>query len=417
MDELKKLFGEMQTALGDYRAKNDQRIAQLESKAGAADPVTVEGMKKAGDAIAKLEAKQTEIVAALNARANERKSGEPAKELVEHKAAFDAWARRGSRGSALEGRLTEAEAKAIESKAMSVGSNPDGGFLVPVDTSGRLVKKVYETSAMRSVASVQTIGSDKLEGTYDLDEGSASWEDEQGTGATDGSTPQVGKWTIQTHVLKSRVKATQQLLDDAVFDVEAWLADKNANKQERTEAAAFLSGNGVGKPRGILTYPSGTSHKQIEQILSGTSAKLQKADLTDSADFFMRIVYALKAPYLSGSSWGLSREGRLNARLIKNVAGNYVWVDQFNGGAGTQNQPASLFGFPVTIMDDLPAFAANSLSILFGNFREAYQIVDRAGIRVLRDPYTAEPFVKFITSRRVGGDVVNFEAVKIGKLA
>jgi HK97 family phage major capsid protein len=417
MDELKKLFGEMQTALVDYRTKNDQRIAQLESKAGAADPVTVEGMKKAGDAIAKLEAKQTEIVAALNARANERKGDETPKELVEHKAAFQAWARSGGRDEGLAGKLRAAESKAIEAKAMSVGSNPDGGFLVPVDTNGRLVKKVYETSMMRQVCSVQTISSDKLEGTYDLDEGSAAWEDEQGTGATDGATPTVGKWTIQTHVLKSRVRATQQLLDDAVFDVEAWLADKNAGKQERTEAAAFLSGNGVGKPRGILTYPSGTAHKQIEQVLSGTSAKLQKADLSDSADFFLRIIYALKAPYLSGSSWGLSREGRLNARLIKNTQGNYVWVDQFNGGQGTQTQPATLFGFPVTIMDDLPAFAANSLSILFGNFREAYQIVDRAGIRVLRDPYTAEPFVKFITSRRVGGDVVNFEAIKIGKLA
>ncbi len=414
MDELKKLMGEMATTMAEMRTKNDQRFEQIEKK-GVADPITVEGVKKANEAIAKLEEKQAEILTALRRKSAERvddKGNVIAPELIAHKAAFGAWARKGRN---YEGALVEAEAKAIEAKAMSVGSNPDGGFLVPTDTSGRMVSKVYETSEMRRICSVQSISSDKLEGTYDLDEGSAEWEDEQGTGASDGATPTVGKWTIQTHILKSRVRATQQLLEDAVFDVEAWLADKNARKQERKEANAFLLGNGAGKPKGLLMYTAGTTHGTIEQVVSGANGALQAA-VANSGDFFIRLIGALKQPYLAGSMFGLSRQGRMEARLLKNSSGNYIWTDQYNAGPGMQGFTSLLCGYEVAKLDDLPAFATNSLSVVFGNFKEAYQIVDRAGIRVLRDPFTAEPFVKFITSRRVGGAVVNFEAIKIGKL-
>jgi len=293
-----------------------------------------------------------------------------------------------------------------EVKALSVGSDPDGGYLVTPDTSGRMVKRIFETSPMRQYASVQLISTDALEGTSDYDEAGAGWVGEtQARGET--STPQIQVWRIPVHELYAKPRATQKLLDDAAVDVEAWLAAKVADKFARMENAAFVSGDGAGKPRGFLSYPNGTTLPgQIQQIPTGVSGGF--AATPDGADVLISTITSMKEAYRGGAVWAMNRGTQGAVRLLQDNDGKYLWQPSIVAG-----QPSTLLGYGVAGFEDMPAIAANSLSIAFANFSEGYQIVDRMGVRVLRDPFSAKPYVEFYTTKRVGGDVLNFEAIKL----
>ena len=299
-------------------------------------------------------------------------------------------------------------------KAMSVGSDADGGYLVPPDTSGRIVKKIYETSPMRQIASVTTISTDSLEGIEDLGEGSAGWVGETQSRA-DTDTPQIGKWKIEAFEIYSQPKVTQKLLDDASVNVEAWLAEKTGDKIARVENAAFITGNGMGKPRGLTSYAtvadtgSGVAWGSIGHVASGVAGAFPTSN---PADKLFDLVGALKDAYLPGARF-LTRRSLVTAiRKFKDGTGNYLWQPSLVAG-----QPETILGYPLVRYEDIPALADGSLSMWFGNFQQAYQIIDRIGIRILRDPYTDKPYVKFYTTKRTGGGVVNFEAVKAMKFA
>ncbi len=296
--------------------------------------------------------------------------------------------------------------------ALSVGSDADGGFLVHPDLSGRIVKLVFETSPVRQVANVVTIGTDALEGINDLDEAGAGW-----TGETDArnetTSPKIGEYRIPAHELYAEPRATQKMLDDASLDIEAWLAGKVADKLSRLENASFVAGDGVKKPRGFLTYaagtPSASAFNVIEQVVSGANGAFAG---TNPGDALINLVYALKSAYRQNAVFMLRRATLAAVRRLKDGQGNYLWQPDFQ-----QRQGGTLLGFNVVEAEDMPALAANSLSIAFGDFNAGYQIVDRAGIRILRDAYTAKPYVKFYTTKRTGGDVVNFEAIKLMKFS
>jgi HK97 family phage major capsid protein len=296
--------------------------------------------------------------------------------------------------------------------ALSVGSDADGGFLVHPDLSGRIVKLVFETSPVRQVANVVTIGTDALEGINDLDEAGAGW-----TGETDArnetTSPKIGEYRIPAHELYAEPRATQKMLDDASLDIEAWLAGKVADKLSRLENASFFAGDGVKKPRGFLTYaagtPSASAFNVIEQVVSGANGAFAG---TNPGDALINLVYALKSAYRQNAVFMLRRATLAAVRRLKDGQGNYLWQPDFQ-----QRQGGTLLGFNVVEAEDMPALAANSLSIAFGDFNAGYQIVDRAGIRILRDAYTAKPYVKFYTTKRTGGDVVNFEAIKLMKFS
>jgi HK97 family phage major capsid protein len=287
-----------------------------------------------------------------------------------------------------------------ERKALSVNSNPDGGYFVNADMSGRIASRVFETSPMRAVASVQNISTDALEGYFDIDEPGAGWESETAAPA-ETTTPKIGKWRIPTHELRARPKATQKLLEDAEVDVEAWLSRKVADKFARTESTAFVLGDGVNKPRGLLTYAAGTNWGQIEQIASGGVGVI-------TGDALLNLIYAVKEFYRGGSRFIMGRLAQGAIRKLKDTQGAYLWQPGLEMG-----QPSTLLGFPITEFNDMPSIATGALAIGFGNLAESYQIVDRLGISVLRDPYSSKPYVEFYTRKRVGGDVVNFEAVKL----
>jgi len=305
---------------------------------------------------------------------------------------------------------------ADEIKTLSVGSDPDGGYLVTPDTSGAMVKKVYETSEMRQVAAVQVISTDKLEGIEDLGEAGAGYAGESSQGS-DTTTPQVGKWSIPVWIIDTEPKATQSILDDAAVNVEAWLSAKVGDKFGRFENTEFVTG--ATKIRGITSYTtnadsgSGVTWGTIGHVATGTSGAFG-ATVATQADKLIDLMGVLKNAYLPNARWAMARSVITTIRKFKIAATTdaYVWQPGLAVGA-----PETILGYPISRMEDMPALAANSLSIAFGDFRQAYQIVDRIGIRVLRDPFTSKPFVKFYTTKRTGGGVINFEAIKLMKFA
>lgn len=316
-------------------------------------------------------------------------------QLNAYKSAFQTYMRKGDQALSSD-----------EIKALSVGTDPDGGYVVNPDLSGRIVMKVFETSPMRAYASVQVISTDALEGLFDLNEASSGWVGETDT-RTETNTPALGKWRIPTHELYAKPTATQKLLDDAEINMEAWLAGKVAEKFARDEATAFVTGSGVNRPRGFLTYASGTTLPgTIERFDTGVNGAFAAAP--NGGDVLINALYGLKAQYRANATWFMNRATTTLVRKLKDQDGAYLWSPGIAAG-----QPATLLGYPVAAFEDMPSPATDSLSIAVGDMREAYQIVDRIGIRTLRDPFSSKPYVEFYTTKRVGGDVVNFEAIKL----
>lgn len=300
---------------------------------------------------------------------------------------------------------------ADEIKTLSVGSDPDGGYFVTPDVSGRIIKKVYETSPMRQIASTQMIGTDALEGIEDLGEAGAGYAGEH-TQGSDTTTPQVGKWRIPVYWIDTEPKTTQQLLDDASVDVEAWLAGKVADKFARFENAEFVAGS-AGKIRGITSYTTaadsgtGVTWGTIGHVVTGVSSDFAASA---QADKLIDMMGTLKNEYLGNARFLTRRSVITKMRKFKDGDGNYIWQPSLLAGT-----PETILGYPITRAEDMPALASGSLSLAFGDFAAAYQIVDRQGVRVLRDNLTSKPYVKFYTTKRVGGGVLNFEAVKFLK--
>jgi HK97 family phage major capsid protein len=301
-----------------------------------------------------------------------------------------------------------------ERKALQAGSDADGGYMLPHATMGRVIGKVYEQSVMRQIAEVQTISSNDIEGLLDNDEADAGWVSELGT-RSDSDTPQVGKWRIEAHEMYAMPKASQKILDDAATDVEGWLAGKVANKFARVEGTAFWQGTGVGQAKGLAAYTTAATADdtrawgEFEHVKSGANGAFH----TDKFDAIHSLMGALKDQYLTNAQFVMRRSVRTAARKIKEATTDrYMWEPGLQAG-----QPERLMGYPVRVDEYMPALATNSLSLAFGDFKQAYLIVDRMGMRTLRDPFTAKPYVVFYTTKRTGGGAQNTEAVKFIKFA
>ena len=246
----------------------------------------------------------------------------------------------------------------------------------------------------------------------------AAWVDET-TARAETTSPELGKITIDLHELCSYPKLTQKLIDVAEIDVVQWLGSKVAEAFGAAESAAFHSGNGVGRPRGFLSYTASSNGDatrtwgEIQYVPTGASGAFATASTSvNSADSLIDVISALKAQYRTGARWLMSRSTAGVVRKLKDADGRHVWVDSLIGG-----QPTLLLGYPVDISEDMPVIGANSYSIAFANWQKAYTIVRRAGVRFLVDPYSAPPYVKFHSYERVGAGVNNFEAIKLLKFA
>lgn len=441
--EIEDLLKKQGEAFDAFKKSHDEQINELKKK-GSEDAVLVERLGKIENSLdAAVEAKAA-IEAAIKAEKKEREelelklgrmnltghSAESAKREVEIKSFNDGLAAlaksRGRPFVALDGKgyddykaaqdhyLREGKENltAEEVKTLSVGSDPDGGYYVTPDLGGRIVKKVYETSPVRQNASVQTIGTDALEGIEDLGEAGAGYAGEQAQGS-DSTTPQIGKWRIPVFWIDTEPKATQQLLDDANVDVEAWLGNKVGDKFSRFENAEFVTG-AANKIRGfMLGYTqtadsgSGVTWGEIGFASTGTSADFPASN---PGDKLFDVMGLLKNAYLPNAKWFTRRSVITKIRKFKVGTGDYLWQPSFVAGT-----PETIAGHPVVRMEDISALGASSYSLAFGDLAQAYQIVDRQGIRVLRDPFTSKPFIKFYTTKRTGGGVVNFEAIKLLK--
>ena len=379
-----------------FKQVNDNRLRDIERK-GHSDPMYEEHLNNISLAMDNYKQRLDQIETAysrptLGVEVEEYKSHE---KYSEYSKAFRNYLRKGM----------DAGLEALQTKSLSVGSDPDGGYLVTPTMSSRIVQAIFETSPMRQICAIETISTDALDLIDDHTSLTAGWTAETTVISTDTATPTIAKRNIPTHELYAQPKATQKLVDDAAIDVEGWLAGKIADIFGRTQNSAFVSGNGVGQPRGILTYASGTSWGQIQQVNSGTSGQV-------TADSLITLFYSLKDAYMRRANFLMNRSTIQQVRLLKATTNQYIWQPSLVAGS-----PDTLLGVPVYMAADMPVAAAGSLSVAVGDFQSAYQIVDRQGISILRDPFTEKPFIKFYATARVGGDVVNYDALKLMKLS
>lgn len=423
-DEQSKAFEALKTTVSDLEKqakKGDEDIvtkAQFEKISDALDKVADE-IKSAGKRADDIEKKlNRQALAGDKASDIETKAAKAFGDQVGTEVSVEDLRSYKSALYGVNGPLRNLQPKNADLKALSVGSDPDGGYLVTPDTTGRIVQRIYETSPMRQVASAVSIGTDAIEGINDLDQNGFAWVGESG-GRTESTTAQLGKYSIQVHEAVSWVTATQKVLEDARLDLEAWLATKSADRIARGENSAFVLGDGQSKPRGFTNYPTAATVDAsrpwgtIEHVNTGANGAFRtRSGDVNPVDDLMNVVYALKAPFRTNAVWMTSRLVLREARKLKDGQGNFIWQP-----AATAGQPSALLGFPIVEAEDMPALGTGSLSMAFGDFREGYQIVDRIGLSVLRDPYTQYPFVAFKFRKRVGGGVVNFEAIKFLRFA
>ncbi len=289
-------------------------------------------------------------------------------------------------------------------KALTVGIDPDGGYTVTPVMSNRIIKRLFEMDPIRQLAAVESITTGAIEFMVDFDEAGWGWEGETETGA-ETATPQLYKKRIPVHVMYAKPKASQTLLEDSGINIENWLADKVSSRFGRGEGAAFVTGNGVGKPRGFLTYGNGVNYGQIQRTNMKAAAAL-------TADGFIAVKYSLIEQYLNRGTWLMNRSTVADTMYLKDGAGRYIWKPGFQ-----EDAQATILGLPVRMSTSMPAVAAGILAVAIADWTEAYMIVDRLGVTIQRDPFTAKPMIEFYTRKRVGGDVVNYQAIKLGNIA
>ena len=394
IQEMTERMHSLGNAWEQFKQVNDARLGELERK-GYADPLYGEHLQKISDALDNHK-RRIDTIETAHARPGVAMDGMSAMPS-EYKAAFDNYLRKGM----------DAGLEQLQLKALSAGTDANGGYLVPSEMGATIVRIINESSPLRQLASVESISSDSLDLIEDTTDIGASWGDETtDRSSVDSTTPTIGRNTIDTFEMFTQPKATQKLIDDAAIDIEQWIAEKVADKFARLEATAFISGNGTTAPKGILTYAAGTSFGQVQQVNSGTDGAV-------TADGLINLYYALKDEYAKRATFLMHRTTAQAVRLLKESTTNqYLWQPGLTAGT-----PDTLLGVPVVLAADMPIADEDALSVALGDFKRAYMIVDRVGIRTLRDPYTAKPFVKFYTTKRVGGKVVNTEALKLLKLA
>ena len=316
---------------------------------------------------------------------------------VPHQKAFNAYLRSGD-DDGLRGL-------AIEEKALSVAG--DGGFLAAPQVAQTVQNSLFSTTSLRRLANVVTIEGSVYEVLVEKGDTGAGWATEAASVETGNS--QLDRIAIPVHELSAMPKASQRLLDDAAFDVEGWLAERIADRFSRAEANAFLRGDGVDKPRGILSYPTAAdataTGAQIGFVTTGLSGNFAA---TAPMDCLIDLIYALGAEYRNNASFLINSKTAARVRKMKDADGRFLWTDALSVG-----QVPQLLGYPVMISEDMPDIATSSFSIAFGDFRAAYTIVERPDLRVLRDPFSAKPHVLFYATKRVGGGVTDFRAVKL----
>lgn len=384
------MFSEFMTAFEEFKRTNDGRLKELE-KRGQTDALTEEKLARLNQALDGAKAAMERL--SLEKARPALEAGRP--DLGdEYKDAFSAYVKRG------------------EEKALSIGSNPDGGYLVPAETESEITRRLTAVSPIRAIASVRNVSSTVYKKPVTLTGPAVGWV------AETASRPQTTSQTIDlldfpTAELYAMPAATSAFLDDAAVDVGQWIADEVNAAFAEQETAAFVNGNGTNKPKGFLTEvqvaEGSWAWEKLGYIATGVSGAWPAGD---ASDVLIDLVYALKAGYRQNASWVMNRKTQAAVRKLKDADGNYLWSPGASAGA-----KATLLGFGLVEAEDMPDVGAAATPIAFGDFRRGYLVVDRTGVNVLRDPYSAKPYVLFYTTKRVGGGVQDYDAIKLLKFS
>jgi len=396
--DVAECFEEFMEAFEAFKETNDERLEQVETRVSA-DVVTVEKMNRINKAIDEQKSRMDSLILKGKRPAFGSVMSNSSAD-IEHKQAFNAYVRGGD----------ENGLRQHERKALSYSSDPDGGFLVPEETATEIGRRLALGSPIRSISGIQTVSSAVYKKPFAVTGPQTGWASEtQVRPETD--SPTLAELSFPTMELYAMPAATSSLLEDAAIDIDAWIASEVETAFAEQESAAFINGDGVNQPRGFLTHTSvdeaSWSWGNLGYIATGTDGAFAASD---ASDVLVDTIYALKAGHRQNANWVMNRKTQAEVRKLKDADGNYLW--QAPAAAGQQ---ASLMGFGVVEAEDMPDIATDSTSIAFGDFNRGYLIVDRAGVRILRDPYSAKPYVLFYTTKRVGGGVQDFDAIKLVK--
>ncbi len=386
------------TAFEAFKETNDERLGQIECRM-VSDVVTSEKLERINRAVDE----HKRIVDALSlkqARPHLEAGNVPSTTAIEHKAQFERYVRTGD-----VGMLNQ-----LEAKALSVGSDPDGGYLVPEETERAVMRSLRGISPIRSIAGIRQVSANVYKKPFSTTGPGTGW-----VGETDArpetTSPTLAELSFPTMELYAMPAATATLLDDAAVNIDEWIAEEVRVAFAEQEGAAFVDGDGTNKPKGFLDYPtvanSSWTWGNVGYLATGVSGGFAA---TDPSDDLIDLIYAVKAGYRANAHWVMNRSVQGEIRKIKDADGNYIWQPAMRPG-----EEPLLMNFPVTEAEDMPDVAADSLSLAFGDFHRGYLIVDRGGIRVLRDPYSSKPYVLFYTTKRVGGGIQDFDAIKFLK--
>lgn len=397
------VLAELNRSFEEFQAKNNARMAELEK--GRDDVVARDQVDRINAEISQLTKLVEDTKAATDALRVGGAGNTPDADKQAHASAFNKWFRRG--GQSVEDSLVDLQVKA----GLTTESDPDGGYLVPEQMEGTIDRVLGTVSAIRGLARVINVGTDEYSKLVNLGGAGSGWVGESDA-RPETATPTLSKIVINSGEIYANPAATQRSLDDASFNVEQWLADEVSIAFAEQEGAAFWNGDGKDKPRGIKSYTTVANASyawgKIGFVPTGGAAGFAASN---PADAIIALYYALKSGYRNGAAFLTSDAVLGQVRSFKDGQGNYLWAPP------TADMPATILGKPVQTDDNIDALAANAFPMAFGNFERGYLIADRVGIRVLRDPYTNKPNVHFYTTKRVGGAVVNFEAIKLLKCA
>lgn len=391
LKDIEQVADELGGRFEEFKSKNDKRMEALESeKAKLAG--TVEGLNEKLTDLDEYKKQLEEELAGLKrpgAAGGNKHQGE-------HKTAFGQFLRKGQ-----EDGLRE-----LEQKALQVGVDADGGYAVPEELDRTILEVERDESPMRQVCNQISISTSDFKKLVNLGGAGSGW-----VGETDArpatNTPTLAQIVAFMGEIYANPQATQTSLDDMFFDAEGWLTSEVAREFAEKEGNAFMLGDGTNKPKGILAYTLATTDDatrafgQLQKIHSGTAGDFESDDI-------IKLIYSLKAGYRRNGRFMMPQMTVFKARTLKDGNGNYMWQPGLQLG-----QPSTLAGHGLVENEDVPAVAADANAMLFGDFNRGYTIVDRMGVRVLRDPYTNKPNVGFYTTKRVGGMVTDSNAIKV----
>ncbi len=391
-EELRAVSAQIMTAFEALKETNDARLTEIE-KRGVADPLFDEKLGRIESALEKQQ-NRLDRMALEGARPNV--GGQDSRLHTEHKSAWDGYLRSGD----------DSGLARLDTKALTQATDAQGGYVAPAELDRLIEARLTAASPMRQIASVRQTSAMVFKKPVGLG-AQGAWVSETGARA-ETTAPSLDLLEFPAAELYAMPAATQSLLDDAYADIDEWLADEVEGAFSAQESAAFVTGDGSNKPKGFLDYTisDNASHVwgEIGSVASGGTGGFAS---TMPADALIDLIYAPKAQYRANGRFVMNRRTLSALRKLKDSNGQYAWRPAMGG------EPASVMGYPVTEIEDMPDIGEGNAAIAFGDFRKGYLIVDRQGARVLRDPYSAKPYVLFYTTKRVGGGVQNFDAIKV----